>query len=184
MPQAQTLRTCYVPRLFESHFTVLKGLLQSSEMPIFITADETTDIRDKSVPNVLASSKGTSYLIAVEQMEACNHSTFSQAILKSLADTGISFNQVSGIVTDSAAYCKKAVREVLSVVLPNSTHILCLAHIVNLAAEVFHKYHYFQHVDTLIIMIKSSFFKKPGKKAQFLRFLSASTSLYSLEFMV
>ena len=115
-----------------------------------------------------ASSIGTSYLIAVEQMEAFNHSTFSQAILKSLADAGISFNQI----TDSAAYCKKAVREVLSVVLPNSTHILCLAHIVNLAAEVFHKYHYFQHIDTLIIMIKSSFFKKTGRIARFLRFLS------------
>ena len=73
-------------------------------------------------------------------------------------------------MTDSAAYCKKAVREGQEG--PNSTHILCLAHLVNLAAEVFHKYHYFQRVDTLIIMIKSSFFKKPGRKARFLRFLS------------
>ena len=40
------------------------------------------------------------------------------------------------IVSDSAAYCKKAYREVLSAVFPQSTHILCLAHIVNLAADI------------------------------------------------
>ena len=70
-------------------------------------------------------------------MEACNHSTVSQTILKCLGDVGITFNQVYGIVTDNAAYCKKAVRDVLSAVLPNSLHILCLAHIVNLATDVF-----------------------------------------------
>ena len=41
------------------------------------------------------------------------------------------------MVTDSAAYCKKADRDVLSDVLPNSTHVLCGAHIVNLAAMCF-----------------------------------------------
>ena len=172
LPQSQSLRTRYVPRLFDQHYQVLKDLLQSSSMPIYIIADETTDIRDKSVLNVLVSMKGTTYLIGVEQMEACNHSTFSQAILKCLGDAGISFNQVHGVVTDSAAYCKKAVRDVLSAVLPNSTHVLCLAHIVNLAADVFHKYEYFHHTGTLITMIKSSFYKKPGRKARFLSFLS------------
>ena len=100
-------------------------------MPIYIITDETTDIRDKSVLNVLASVQGKRYLIGVEEMEACNHSTVSQAILKCLGDVGISFNQVHGVVTDNAAYCKKAVREVLSAVFPNSIHILCVAHIVN-----------------------------------------------------
>ena len=56
--------------------------------------------------------------------------------------------------------------------LANSTHVLCLAHIVNLAADVFHKYEYFHHTGTLITMIKSSFYKKPGRKARFLNFLS------------
>ena len=83
MPQAQTLRSWYVPRLFESHFTVVKGLLQSSEMPIFVTANETTDTLDKSVLNVLASIKGTRYLIDVEQMEAaCNHSISAKLLLR------------------------------------------------------------------------------------------------------
>ena len=60
------------------------------------------------------------------------------------------------MVTDSAAYCKKAYRDILSAVFPNPTHVLCLAHIVNLAADVFQKIAEFQHA--LISMIKSSCF--------------------------
>ena len=76
------------------------------------------------------------------------------------------------IVSDSATYCKKAYREVLSVVFPQSTHILCLAHIVNLAAEIFHHFPDFKHTSDLIAMIKSSFFKKPGRKSRLLTYLS------------
>ena len=58
-------------------------------------------------------------------------------------------------VTDSTAYCKKTYRDILSAVFPNSTHVLSLAHIVNLAADVFKR---LQNFNMLISMIKSSFF--------------------------
>ena len=48
----------------------------------------------------------------------------------------------------------------------------CLAHIVNLASEVFLQHSYFQHTAELISWIKSSLFKKPWRKAHFLKFLS------------
>ena len=78
IPQAPTLRTTYVPRLFEAHFLALKDLLRNK--PVSIIADEMTDVRDHSILNVIASVKGKPYLIGVVKMEACNHSTFSQAI--------------------------------------------------------------------------------------------------------
>ena len=56
-------------RLFDQHYQFLKKLLQSSSMPIYIIADETTDVRDKSVLNVLVGIKGTTYIIGVGQME-------------------------------------------------------------------------------------------------------------------
>ena len=56
-------------------------------------------------------------------MGACNHSTFSQAMIKSVTDVDIAFDNVMAIVSDSAAYCKKAYRDVLSVVFPKSTHV-------------------------------------------------------------
>ena len=83
------------------------------------------DIRDHSILNVIASVHGQPYLIGVTKMEACNHSTFSQAIIKVVSNAGIDLDSVVAVVTDSAAYCLKAYREVLSPVFPKSTHILC-----------------------------------------------------------
>ena len=54
--------------------------------------------------------------------------------------------------------------------------MLCLAHIVNLASEVFQKSNDFQHVSTLISMVKSSLFKKPGRKSLFLSILKEAIS--------
>ena len=106
---------------------------------VHLTADETTDARDESILNVLATVKQKSYLIGVVRMEACNHSTLSKGILNSVADVKLPFDRIHVVITDSAAYCKKAHREVLSAVFSHSIQVVCLAHIVNLAAEVFHK---------------------------------------------
>ena len=93
-----------------------------------IVADETTDVHDHSILNVIASVKGKPYLIGVVKMEACNHSTFSQTIISSASEAGIAFQNVTAVVSDSAAYCKKAYRDVMFAVYSNSVHILCLAH--------------------------------------------------------
>ena len=60
------------------------------------------------------------------------------AIIKTVSEVGINFNQVISIVSDNAAYCKKAFRDVPSAVYPNSLYVLCIAHILNLVSEVFH----------------------------------------------
>ena len=53
LPMAATLRSTYIPRLFDQHFSALKQLLlESTPTPIHITADETTDCRDHSILNV------------------------------------------------------------------------------------------------------------------------------------
>ena len=114
-----------------------------------IIADETTGVCDHSILNVIATVKGKPYLIGVVEMEACNHSTYSQAIISCASEAGISFQNITSIVSDSASYCKKAYRDVLSAAYPKSAHILCLAHIVNLAAEIFHHYKDFSHTANL-----------------------------------
>ena len=117
--------------------------------------------------------EGKPYFIGVRRMEACNHSTFSQSIIRSVTEVGIQFDQVRAVVSDSTAYCKKAYREVLSAVFPDSIHVLCLAHnIVNLVAEVFHHHRDFTHTNNLIMMIQCSLFKKPGRKSRFLKFFA------------
>ena len=137
-----------------------------------ITADEMTDMCDQSILNVIASVRDKTFLISVVKMDLCNHSTFSQAIIKTVSEVGVAFNNVISVVSNSAAYCKKAYRDVLSVVYPKSLHVLCIAHIVNLASEVFHHHTDFKHTSNLIAMIKSSLFKKPGRKRRLLEFLA------------
>ena len=169
LPKVATLRTTYIPRLYDTHFTTLQGLLHNK--PVSITTDENTDVRDHRILNVIACVQGKPYLINVVKMDACNHSTFSQAIIKSVSEARIAFENVAAIVSDRAAYCKKAYREVLSAVYPESVHILCLAHIVNLLAEIFHHHGDFSHTANLITMIKSSLLKKPGRKSRLLKYM-------------
>ena len=166
LPNPSTLRRLYVPRLFASHIATLKTMLHGKSVTIIV--DETTDIRDKSILNVVA---GKPYLIDVVTMQACNHATLRQAVIQAVTSIGIEFKDVLAVVTDSAAYCKKAHREVLSAVFTDSVHVLCLAHIVNLAGDIFQKWPEFGRIATLTSMVKSSFFKKPARKGRYIDFL-------------
>ena len=79
--QVSTLRKVYVPRLFGKHYSALAKVFKSQ--PVTIAADETTDARDHSILNVIASVCGQHYLIGAVHIEACNHCTSSQAIIQS-----------------------------------------------------------------------------------------------------
>ena len=126
-----------MPHLYEKHCLALTKVVKNK--PLSIITDETTDVCDHSILNVIRSILGKSYLIGVILMEACNHKTFSHAFIRSVTDIGIEFSQtqVISMTSNSAAYCKKTYKGVLSAEFSNSLHVLCLAHIVNLAAEVF-----------------------------------------------
>ena len=88
----------YVPRLFVDHLIALKDILRGQL--VSISAEETTDFRDS---NVIATIRGRPYLISVVKMDACNHWTFSQAIIQSVIGVGIVFDEVIAVVADSAA---------------------------------------------------------------------------------
>ena len=176
LPQNKTLRTDYVPKLYTEHVEQLKKLLKDE--PVAIVADETTDVRDHSILNVLAIVRGKSYLIDVITLTACNltltacnHQTLSRGIVSAVQAMEIDDGNVTAIITDSAAYCKKAFKDVLSVLYPNATQILCLAHVLNLAGEVFQKWPAFGRLATFVSMVKSAFNKKASRKARFLAYL-------------
>jgi len=95
---------------------------------VSIVADETTDFRDHSILSVIVLVKGKSYLIDVVTLEACNHATFSQGIIKAVTNMGILYDSIMAVVSESAAYTIKAYRDMLSVVFLKATHIRCMAH--------------------------------------------------------
>ena len=97
-------------------------------------------------------------------MEACNNVTFAQTVVKALTDAGIDFNDVTAFVTDNAPYCIKAYNEGLKVLLPNSVHVCCLAHILNLVGEVWHHWKEFADVATVTNLMKTLFTSQPQRK--------------------
>ena len=67
--------------------------------------------------------RGKSYLLELSEWRQCNHSTFSQAILKCVAEVELPFGLVHAIVSDSSAYCEKAQQELLPAGFLQSTHV-------------------------------------------------------------
>jgi hypothetical protein len=169
IPKSDTLRGLYVPRAFDIHMDTLKSILQ--DKIVSIIADETTDCRDHSILNIMAMCENKTFLIDCVEMQECNHKTLSQAVVKAVTDIGIKFEHVQAFVTDSAAYCIKAYKDVISNVFPNCKHVRCFAHILNLAGDTFAHWPGLDDVAQLNIFIKSSFFKKPGRKHRYLAYI-------------
>ena len=80
LPGDKALRRNYIPQLSEQHLSALKSALAGSA--ISIVDNETTDIRDQSILNVIALVKGKPYLIDVATLEACNQATVARASSK------------------------------------------------------------------------------------------------------
>lgn len=80
--------------------------------------------------------KNQYFLVDVVFMERCNYSTVSQAILASLHNNSLDLNDAWAVVTDNATYCLKRV-------MPNSIHVTCLCHIINLVGDTWQHYKYF-----------------------------------------
>lgn len=93
------------------------------------------------------------FLVDVVFMDRCNYSTVSQAILASLHSNALDLNDAWAVVTDNAAYCLKAYREVLKGVMPNSVHVTCLCHIINLVGETWQ--HFTCHMDEICVLQKA-----------------------------
>ena len=85
--------------------TALKDILRGQL--VSITADETTDVRDRSILKLLQLSGIDLTSSLVETMLAITHLSFSQAIIQSVTDVGIVFDEVIAVVTDSAATAGK-----------------------------------------------------------------------------
>ena len=122
---------------------------------------------------LVAGFKGTYYLIDCIYMETCNHATLAQTVIRALTDAGVDFNDVTAFVTDNAPYCIKAYREGLKMILPNSVHVCCLAHILNLVGEVWHHWKEFAEVATVTNLMKTLFTTQPARKRRYKAHLAA-----------
>nr|XP_023672281.1 uncharacterized protein LOC111846387 [Paramormyrops kingsleyae] len=164
-----SLRQIHLPRVFEQHMEAVRQKLQGKKISVVV--DETTDARDCSVLNIVTGFEGQYFLVDVIFMERCNYSTFAQAVIGSLHNNKLDLNDVWAVVTDNAAYCLKAYKDVLRGVMPHSRHVTCLCHVINLVGETWQHYSYFSDVSSLVTWMRSAFFKKPARKRRWVNFL-------------
>ncbi|KAK1889393.1 Phosphoglucosamine mutase, partial [Dissostichus eleginoides] len=152
------------------------GIIERSDTKIrgkklSVVVDETTDTRDCSVLNIVIGVENQYYLVDVIFMDRCNHSTVAQAIIRSFHSNNLDLNDVWAVVTDNASYCLKAYREILKGLMPNSVHVTCLCHVINLVGETWQHYRYFSDAASLVAAMRSVFCRKPARKRRWVSFL-------------
>ena len=167
----------YLPEVYNLEKDVLKNLIK--DMPVSVMFDETPDAEGRCVLNIMVSplakdksGKIRSYLIDTVFLDKCNHSTVANAAVNALNDIGVKPEDVISIDTDNAAYMLKAYNTSLKALYPNSIHVTCLAHIMNLVGEAFRKP--FGEVNTFMRYFSQVFWQAGARKRRYLSFLNTS----------
>lgn len=102
-----------------------------------------SDDEDRAVLNVLVAPlllnerrQVTTYLAKTVLPTTVNHFTVFQAVMVTVKEYDIDYNNVCCINTDNAACWLKAFTA-LQVLLPNAVHITCFAHVLHLVGQAF-----------------------------------------------
>lgn len=111
----------YATNVYEKHRLSIKAAL--SGKPLALIVDETTDASSRSVLNIIAiilqpiadGNPGCKpMLINTVVLDACNSTTVGQAVITTVIEYGIAYNDIRFLMSDNARYMRKCAQEVLS----------------------------------------------------------------------
>lgn len=166
VPGSDALRR-RLPELFEKHETALKAMFRGTTVSVI--TDETTDDRSKSVVNVLfvqsaksASASMQPVLVEVKFVDEVNSAVIGRIVTKTLTTYGIEFEDVTGFVSDNAAYMVKSFKECIKPLCEDAVHITCVAHTVNIVGSTLQDS--FPLVDKFVAYMKKAF-RLSGRKS-------------------
>jgi hypothetical protein len=170
VPSETTLRKVYVGLKYQETLGRIRSTV--GEHHIWVSIDETTDTKGRYVANTIVgtldrSKESEIFLLNSECLEKTNASTIAQALtnaLNLLWPQGVKYDRVLLLVTDAAAYMKKAASG-LKTLFPNMIFLTCLAHALHRVAEEVRTI--FPDVDKLISNGKKVFLKAPSRVASF-----------------
>lgn len=138
-PDQATIRRRYLDEIYNETVEKIRSIV--GDKGIYFIVDETTDVKQRYVLNVLVGvldgNPCKSMLLYSDELMATNNSTVTQAIINAcsiLWPNGINYERVLLLLSDQAAYMLKAGQN-LKTLFPNMKHISCLAHALNLVAE-------------------------------------------------
>lgn len=174
IPGAHQLQEAYLPDVYSVERQKLIEYMAHKKIAVIF--DEMSDDEGRFVLNILFApliknneNKIVSFLVDTVFLAKTDHTTVSQAVVKTLHLYGIEFCDVIVFDTDNAAYMKKAYQSVLAPLFPNSVHITCLAHIINLVGESFRSP--FVGVDEFVRAFSQMFFMAGARKGRYLQHL-------------
>lgn len=104
-------------------------------------------------------------------LDTANASTCSQAILESATSYEVKWENVVGIVSDSAPYMLACFNAINTVAGEHLLHFTCWAHKVNLAGDIFMKN--LKELNLCITKLKMAFLNARKMKSAYLNFLRA-----------
>lgn len=176
IPGYHQLQEKYLDAVYQKEKEELKNLIDRK--PVAVIFDETPDVEGRCVLNILIaplekdeSGRILAYLADTVFLKECNHSTVSQAVVQCLHEYSISNENVIVFDTDNATYMKKAYTAALQSLFPNSIHITCMAHIMNLIGDAFRRP--FEKVNSFQLSFSQMFYQAGSRKRRYLQFLSA-----------
>jgi hypothetical protein len=174
VPDRRTLARTYMAKLYDEKLAQIRHELAAC--PIYVSVDETTDSMGRYVANVivgalLPNEAGRSYVLTTSFLDQTNHATISKAVNDAMIllwPKGIRYDSVLVLLTDAAAYMKKAAVG-LSVMYPKLVHVTCCAHGLHRVAEFIRDK--FESVNLLVSSVKAVFVKANLRRAAFKRML-------------
>ena len=177
IPKCSQLRDYYLLDVYQAEKADLKEIIKNKRLALI--ADELSDNEGRYVLDVMAvcldfdelsfNGNSVAYLLDTHFLTATNNRTMSQAVVKTVHEYGIDYDDIRVFNSDNVAYMKKAFSATLSFLFPLCVHITCHSHIVNLVASDFKKG--FKEVTEFVKCSRNLFFVPSGRKSRFLNFL-------------
>jgi hypothetical protein len=170
IPKEATLRKGYVEDCYKNTLEKIRNHVSNNK--IWVSIDETTNIEERFVVNViigvlLTDGPGEIFLINTEELEKANHQTIFKLFDKSinlLWPQGVQHDSVLLFLSDAALYMVKSGK---SIQAPYSkmVHVTCIVHGFHRVAEEVCSY--FNTVDQLISNVKKIFLIAPSRTRVF-----------------
>ena len=180
IPKASQLRDYYLFDVYQIEKAELKNRVKGKKVALI--ADELCDRDGRYVLDIMAvlldfddlspCGKTVAYLLDSHFLSATNNKTVSQAMVRTVTDYDIDFNDVLVFNSDNVGYMKKAFNDTLSCLFPLCVHITCHSHIVNLVASDFKRN--FKEVNEFVKCFRNLFFIPSGRKSRFVSFLQSA----------
>lgn len=175
LPSSDRLQRVYVSECGNEHKEQIREFVK--DLPIVVVADETSDKNGRCVFAVLfrtvaAWSEQKVYLASCNFLDAANKTTCSQAIIDTLKEYNVSYENVIALVSDSAPYMTACFNALKILIGDHIIHLQCWAHKMNLVGDVFMKE--LKELNFTVSKVKIAFLHSRKMKAAYLSFLEQS----------